>query len=116
LSTEGKDAAFHLLNQILSRLFLVLVGLTVFGGLSLASLHLFEQLPERWHIGAGFAIVLLPYMILICLAALISASLNTLGRFLWPALSAVWLNLTMITALVFGLWQTHLSAETKVWI
>lgn len=116
LATDGKSSAFHLLNQILSRLFLVLVALTLFGGLALAGLHRFENLPQRWHAGANFAIVLLPYMILICLSALISAKLNTLGKFLWPALSAVWLNLTMIAALAFGLWQAQLAPETKVWI
>ncbi|MCD8483989.1 MAG: murein biosynthesis integral membrane protein MurJ [Verrucomicrobia bacterium] len=116
LAQEGKISAFKLLNQILTRLVIALLVLTMAGIAALSSIHHFDGLPERWHTGANFAVVLLPYMILICLAALISASLNTLGKFTWPALSAVWLNLTMIAALIIGLCLTALPEETKVWI
>jgi peptidoglycan biosynthesis protein MviN/MurJ (putative lipid II flippase) len=42
---------------------------------------------NRWEQAAGLAVVLFPYMIFVCLAAAFSAALQTLNRFLEPALS-----------------------------
>ncbi len=53
----------------------------------------------RWLAGAELAAFLFPYMIFVCLAAVFSAALQTLNRFLEPALSPVWLNVAMISML-----------------
>jgi putative peptidoglycan lipid II flippase len=48
---------------------------------------------------ADYAILLFPYLVFVCLAAVLSAALQTLHRFVEPALSPIWLNLAMIGAL-----------------
>ncbi len=95
-----KNSAFQLLNRVLSRTFLALFGLVAVGSLILWSIFSIPGLEERWYLGAGFGILLLPYMIFACLAAIISAGLNVLNRFAVAALSQVWLNLSIILALV----------------
>ena len=58
----------------------------------------------RWVLGAKLGVVLFPYLVTVCLAAVFSAALQTNGRFLEPALNPVWLNLSMLGLLGYGAW------------
>ncbi|GAB4284089.1 MAG: murein biosynthesis integral membrane protein MurJ [Opitutales bacterium] len=103
LEGEGKEAAFSFLNRVISRLFFVLLGLVILAIVLLQCVSLWPGLEERWYLGARLASWLMPFMLLICLAAMFSAALNLLERFAVPALSPVWLNLSMMLGLgVFG--------------
>lgn len=99
LKKQGQEVAFIFFNQILIRVGVLLMA-TVTGGVAiLAFLNRFELLSGRWILGADLSVVLLPYMIFICLAAIVSAGLNVIGRFAAAALTPVLLNLAMIFAL-----------------
>ncbi|HEX2099248.1 MAG TPA: murein biosynthesis integral membrane protein MurJ [Candidatus Synoicihabitans sp.] len=96
---DGQSGAFRLLSQVASWLLLV-SGAIVTTAMLLASQA--RRLPgheERWYLSADLAVLLFPYLICVCLAAVFSAMLNVLQRFTEPALSPVWLNLAMIAAL-----------------
>ena len=73
-------------------------------------------LPDRWATGAGLAVWLLPYMLFICLAAIISAGLNLVGRFAVAASTPILLNLSMIGALAAGLWLDADVARVVYWL
>ncbi len=99
LAKNRHPGIFRLLNQVafwLASISLVMVGL---GLLVFAGIGRIEGLEERWYVGAELSRILFPYMILVCLAAMLAAALNVLQRFAVPALSAVWLNLSMIVSL-----------------
>ena len=67
--------------------------------------------------GIELGIVLLPYLVLICLAAIIHAGLSVLKRFTLAALSPVWLNLTMIVSLGgFGFYLAESSIERVAYL
>ncbi|MBI2511019.1 MAG: murein biosynthesis integral membrane protein MurJ [Opitutae bacterium] len=66
---------------------------------------------RRWMLGADIAVVLFPYLIFVCLAAAFSAACQVLGRFTEPALSPVWLNMTILSALGLGAWWAWGDAE-----
>jgi len=68
----------------------------------------------RWKQGAELAVVLFPYLIFVCMAAAFSAALQTLGRFLEPALSPVWLNVAMIGLLGGAVWLRPEMKETQM--
>jgi putative peptidoglycan lipid II flippase len=55
--------------------------------------------------GAELAVILFPYLALVCLAAVFSAALQVRGRFLEPALNPVWLNVSMLGLLAVGAWR-----------
>ncbi|MGA2053440.1 MAG: murein biosynthesis integral membrane protein MurJ [Opitutales bacterium] len=126
---EGRREAFRFLNQVLTRLgmalyALVFLGMAAMAGLELATMkaaqhapaalaelvkwHLdfgmsverFQELVTRWRLGFDFGLILMPYLLLVCLAAALLAALNMLGRFAVSAMSQVWLNLAMIASLV----------------
>lgn len=109
---EGKESALAFVNQITSWAFLVLtililVGAVCYGGLAYAmetgmGAGWEADMREQWRSGAWMGMLLIPYMLLVCLAALMGAVLNVLQRFAIHALSAVWLNLTMIAVILIG--------------
>lgn len=99
LQQKGKREAFELFNQVVSRLALILLGVVVLGIALLALVPSIPNLPARWYLAATLAIILLPYVIFVCVAALLGASLNVIQRFAVAALSQVWLNLSILFAL-----------------
>ncbi|MFO8026307.1 MAG: murein biosynthesis integral membrane protein MurJ [Opitutales bacterium] len=103
LKKEGREVAFRFFNQVLLRVGVMLLGTVVAGMAALALLNSLGILAGRWQLGAGLSVLLLPYMVFICLAAVVSAGLNVIGRFAAAAFTPVLLNLAMIAALVAGL-------------
>ncbi|MGF1483210.1 MAG: murein biosynthesis integral membrane protein MurJ [Opitutales bacterium] len=100
---EGKERGFLFLNRVLTRLLGLLLVLVVLLAVGYLLLALFPLEGERWDLAKHFGPLLAPYLALVCLAAVLGAALNVLGGFTLAALSAVWLNLSMIVALgVFG--------------
>ena len=109
LKARERAGAFALVNQVASWL------LVVTGGIVVLAVAVFRQ--TEWLAGAvraggwdadtvlrflqaaDLAVVLFPYLVFVCLAAAFSAALQTLQRFLEPALSPIWLNLSMIGVL-----------------
>ena len=111
LEENREKGTFIFLNQVLTRALIVLLIVVVILGVALVIIGFIPGLDERWYLGAELGIVLLPYLVLICLAAIIHAGLNILQKFTIAALSPVWLNLSMIVSLgVFG----FLIAETPI--
>ncbi|MFP4167066.1 MAG: murein biosynthesis integral membrane protein MurJ [Opitutales bacterium] len=106
MEREGRSSAFSFFNQVFLRLFLVLFLLVAAGMLALVFAGRWGNLSREWAAGAELSVTLLPYMLLVCLAAGISAGLNLLGRFAVAALTPVLLNLSMIGSLLFGMWWT----------
>lgn len=117
LKHHGREESYGFLNQVLSWTALLLGTLIVLGCIALGSVYFIPDLPERWYLGAGYGVVLMPYMGLICLAALIGAVLNVLGRFTIVALSAVWLNVAMVISIGgFGYWLSGSMVGMGWWL
>ncbi|MCC5025319.1 MAG: murein biosynthesis integral membrane protein MurJ [Candidatus Synoicihabitans palmerolidicus] len=113
LVRRERSGAFGLVNQVASWLGLVTLGIVLVSMGSLAWLadgELLTRLSDdpdqvaRWRLAAELAVLLFPYLIFVCLSAAFSAALQTLGRFVAPALSPIWLNLAMIGLLAGAVW------------
>lgn len=96
IEENGRAGAFALLSKVFSWVLLVTTALVVVAVGIFLLVPFVPGLPERWSVSAGLALYLFPYVIFVCLAAVLGAALNVLQRFLVPALSAVWLNLAII--------------------
>lgn len=128
LKARERAGAFALVNTVASWLFVVstaLVGVAI-AGLLLAgrmttdgqSWGLEPATVRRWLEAVDLAVILFPYLVFVCLAAVFSAALQTLQRFLEPALSPIWLNLAMITLLAgaaYGGWAGT-AREKMLWL
>jgi putative peptidoglycan lipid II flippase len=127
LKHRGRGAAFALLNEVASWLFVVSGGVVA---LSMAAIWQADWIAaralgwgvradaaQRWLEAADLAVILFPYLVFVSLAAAFSAALQTLQRFLEPALSPVWLNLSMLALLgvaAFGAART--DEEKMLWL
>src|SRR5690606_31245897 len=117
LEREGRAAGFRLMSQVASWLLLVTGALVVVSMLLASQARLLPGYEERWYISADLAVLLFPYLVFVCLAAVFSAMLNVMQRFTEPALSPVWLNLSMIAALGgAGMFLADTGAERVRWL
>ena len=101
---KGPEETYRLLNAILGRLGLSLLVLQIVAIPAFLALSRVPGLDERWYMGAELSQWLFPYMLFICLGALICGMLNVLGRFGLAAFNQVWLNVTMILCTLAGFW------------
>jgi putative peptidoglycan lipid II flippase len=106
-----RTAAFTLLSQVTSWLLAVTLGLVTLAMVGLAVLpQVLGGTAEdgttlgRWLLTAELALWLFPYLVFVCLAAAFSAALQTLQRFLEPALSPIWLNCSILGLLGGAAW------------
>ncbi len=114
LEHRQRPAAFALVNKVVSWLLLVTFGIVALAMLLLLGISAWLQpaggtlaaseTVQRWALGADLAVILFPYMIVVCLAAAFSAACQVLGRFTEPAWSPVWLNLAILASLGLGGW------------
>ncbi|MDP4611627.1 MAG: murein biosynthesis integral membrane protein MurJ [Opitutales bacterium] len=116
MEREGRERAFDFFNQVIVRLSIVLCILVTGGMCLLGFLAHSGWLSERWALGSELAVVLLPYMIFICLAAIVSAGLNLVGRFAVAACTPILLNLAMIGAVAAGLFLEAETAQLVYWL
>lgn len=117
LHEHGRAGAFTLLNKVVSRLFVVTGALVVVSMILFSQSRLLGGHEERWYVAADLAVILFPYLALVCLAAAFSATLNVFQRFTEPALSPIWLNLAMILSLGgAGLHFAHTKMGEMYWL
>jgi putative peptidoglycan lipid II flippase len=114
LEHRQRAAAFALVSKVTSWLLVITAAVVVLAMLASANAGTFirwlgaaapeEAAARRFLLAADLAVILFPYMVFVCLAAAFSAACQVLGRFSEPALSPVWLNLTILLALGLGAW------------
>ena len=105
LATEGHAAAKNFAQQAISVLAFWLLGLTVLGEIFMPDImHVlapgFSAEPGKLHLAVSLARITFPYLILICLAALLSGVLNGLDRFAAAAAAPLLYNLCSIAAML----------------
>lgn len=87
-------------GSVLGRLAL---GLSAFCGLAMIGAAVLMSLGEgRWGLVGELALPQLPFLIFICLSAIMAGILNARGHFFIPAFAPVVLNLCLISTVVFG--------------
>ena len=118
LHLNGKEGTFRLLSKVSSWLLVITGGLVVLAMLCFSqSRMLIPGHEEKWYVAADLTVILFPYLALISLSAAFSATLNVLQRFVEPALSPIWLNLTVIASLgAIGLTTSHSAVGAIHWL
>jgi putative peptidoglycan lipid II flippase len=107
---HGADAGWRLASGVLAILAVGLTGLVVAGELVIL-LVWFGSAPEpELRVLLGLTAILLPYLILVCVVAQLSAVMYGLNHFLWPSLEPVLLNVVWIGSL--WLWVPFIESPT----
>ena len=125
--TEGHEAMWRSANAVISGLLVVATVIVVIGALLATGVLAFAELPAvhtswlvqihgRLHTPKMILMlqllrVMLPYLLLVCVAAVFMGILNARGHFFIPALSAALLNVAMIAS-VFWI-APHMGVEKR---
>lgn len=104
-SRHGRAAAWAMASKVMGTLLVVLFLVTAAGVLLAPWIaHLiafgFGKIPGKLELTTTLLRIMFPYILVVGLAALVMAILNSLGHFLTPALSPSVLNLVIIAAAV----------------
>jgi putative peptidoglycan lipid II flippase len=105
LHETGRAGAYALLNKVVSWLFVVTGVMMVVAMLAFSQSRRLAGHEFRWYLAADLTAILFPYLVMICVAAALNATLNVFERFTEPALSPIWLNLAMILSLGGAGWN-----------
>lgn len=115
MAREGRPAAFAFLNHVLRRVLPWMLGIALIGlG---ASIGLALVLDDVQHaLAAELTAWCLPYMPLICAAALFTAAVQLCGRFGLAELAAGVLNICLIATLAWigPLWSDSLADQARL--
>ena len=128
LKARERAGAFALVNQVATWLLVVTGGIVALAMVALGQAGRLTVIARGWGLeadtarrlaeSADLAIILFPYLVFVCLAAAFSAALQTLNRFVEPALSPIWLNVAMIVLLggaAYGGWA-HTPDGRMMWL
>jgi putative peptidoglycan lipid II flippase len=111
---EGAPAANQLLNRMASLLAAILSLVVLVGIVAIAAAMAFLPLGERATAVLPLLQIMLPYAVLICVAALCMAALNALHHFTLPALTPLLLNVVWIAALVIVCPRMGASPDARI--
>ena len=95
-----RQRAWQLVSAVLGWLAVFLAALVLVGELGLAAWSTWGGVSAETRLLIELTALMLPYLILICLASQVGAVLNSLGQFRWPATVPVVLNLVWL----LGVW------------
>src|SRR6202043_1518280 len=108
LQTEGVGAAKQFAQEAFAVMAFWLGIMTILGEIFMPELMLvlapgFAENPEKFALAVSLSRITFPYLVLICLAALVSGVLNGLDRFTAASASYVLFN---VVSIAFMLWLT----------
>lgn len=116
-SQRSFDETHSLINRVATWLGLILVGVTLLGMLAAPWIVAliapgFQADPAKMTLTAELLRITFPYIFFISLVSMAGGVLNTYNRFGIPAFTPVWLNLSMIVAVLF--FADHFAEPIKV--
>ncbi len=111
---QNPTQAAKLANTVVTVIFVVLAGLVLLGwaGLGLYR-NIFETNPDT-KIMLSLVSVMLPYMIMICIVAILAGVLNVHRHFATPAAAPIVLNIFIIGSILLTGWIFRIPAEKQV--
>ncbi len=105
LETDGRDAAWRLLARTLALMTIALVAVVIVIALIIAGIWFFLPVEPEKAAARGLLLsltaLMLPFMLTICVVALLSSILNCMGSFVPAALASVVLNVGMIAGIAW---------------
>ena len=114
LHKQGRKDAWKLFRVVATALVVTLAGILVAAEVGLLVLGRFH-LSERASMTITLLAALFPYMLLICLAAFLMATLNALKRFLIPGLMYPVLNVFWLLGLLVMVGLFGLQGDARIW-
>ena len=106
--------AKQLANTVVTVLFVLLASIVIVGEVILLCYYKFFNPNYGTRIGLALGSIMLPYMILICIVAILSGILHVHRHFARPAAAPIVLNVFIISSILFTGWVLKIKAEHQV--
>ncbi len=111
LERDGRERARELAGSAFTLLGAILLGLMLLIQIGVGTAYLVEASPTL-----SLTLIMMPYMVLICLAGFAGGMLNALGRFTVPAAAPTLLNVALIATLGVGGFALKLDTTSLIFI
>jgi putative peptidoglycan lipid II flippase len=98
-ASQGEKAGWRLASGVIAILAAGLTALVLVGEIVLAVIWMQCEPGSDWRLLVGLTAVLLPYLVVVCVVAQMSAVMYGLNHFLWPSLEPVLANVVWIACL-----------------
>lgn len=98
---DGEAEMWRAANAVISGLIIVSVVIVVLGVLIVSGILLLGHHEEKTQLMFRLLRLMFPYVLLVCLTAILMGMLNARGHFFIPALGAATLNIVMIASVIF---------------
>ena len=116
IEKKNVQSALAFFSHFIVRWTLLLMGLALALVVLVQIILISDALSERWMLSLKIFQWLLPYMILICLAAIFSGALNAIGRFFSASFAPVLFNLVLIVAILMGIVRGSDESVIIIWL
>ncbi len=112
---KDRTSADRLALTVATVVFVILTAVVVVGELLVWGLYATSDL-DTSRLKLALTGVMLPYMVVICLVAILAGILNTHRHFAAPAAAPVLLNVILIGSLCFGAWVLKVPSKVLVFV
>ncbi|MCK4751946.1 MAG: murein biosynthesis integral membrane protein MurJ [Planctomycetes bacterium] len=111
---KDQEQAKRLVNTVVTVLFVVLAAIVLVGELLIWGYQAIFEIKAGVHLGLVLCSIMLPYMIFVCLVAILAGTLNVHRHFAMPAAAPIVLNIFIIASLLLTGWVFKIPAEQQV--
>jgi putative peptidoglycan lipid II flippase len=113
LHNEPEQAA-TLLNTVVTVLFVILASLVLLGEAGIWLYYKFFAVTNETQLILSLSSVMLPYMLFVCLVAILAGILNVHRHFAMPALAPIVLNVFIIGTILFTAWLLKFDSRQQL--
>ena len=113
---RDKDAAHKLACTVVTVVFLILLSIVLLGLLGILIYYKFYSVHQSNRQMLELTSIMMPYMILICVIAILAGVLNSHGHFAAPAAAPIVLNIFIIGSLCITGWLLVVGPQRQVYI
>ena len=110
---NNPEQARQLVNTVVTVLFVILAAIVLVGEGLVWSYYGFETRAGP-RLGLALCSIMLPYMIFVCMVAMLAGVLNVHSRFATPAAAPIVLNIFIIASILFAGWVLKIKPEQQV--
>ena len=111
---NNPEQAKQLANTVVSVVFVILAAIVLIGEVLILSYYGFFETRAGPRLGLLLSSMMLPYMICICIVAILAGILNVHRHFATPAASPIVLNICIIGGILFSGWVLKIEPERQV--
>ncbi len=108
------DQAKKLANTMVTVIFVILAAIVLIGQVAIWVYYGFFETRVGPRLGLTLCSIMLPYMLLICIVAILAGILNVHRHFAAPASAPIVLNIFIITSILLTGWLLKIPAQQQV--